>query len=148
VQGRTEIVVNPQEAFKAHLSSLEKFSDHLKAQGELVKKNATKISDLADRPFPAGNFPEAEHLRMQHIATARDMFTLVDLIDEAVTFSDEVVTTSAASFRGADADAAAGYQRVHSRYEKWQAKLDAIGLGNHNSQGYDGSQGAYQGGPV
>lgn len=88
----------PSRSFSAHLQTLKDFAAELRGQIHALGALRDTNASLAAHELSLGEFAEAGLLRARHDETVAQLRTLVDGIEHAMTFAEDVTYTVSSSY--------------------------------------------------
>lgn len=90
--------IAPSRSFSAHLQTLKDFAVELRGQIQALGALRDTNASLAAHPLTFGDFPEAHLLRARHDEAVAQLRKLVDGIEDAIFFAEDVTHTVSRSY--------------------------------------------------
>jgi len=120
----------PDQSYYVHLESLKDFVRELETQIHAMSKPNDFLLTLGAEPLLFGEFGEAGSLADAHRAAVSEMKGLLDQVRSAIGFAQDVTTTVADGYAGADQEVAGDLHRSGAVTNLLDPVLGLLGLGD------------------
>ncbi|MGK3207461.1 hypothetical protein [Amycolatopsis sp. MEPSY49] len=120
----------PDQSYYVHLESLKDFVRELETQIHAMSKPNDFLLTLGQEPLLFGEFGEAGSLADAHRAAVSEMQGLLDQVRSAIGFAQDVTTTVADGYAGADQAVAGDLHHSGAVTNLLDPVLGLLGLGD------------------